>query len=77
MWPDRVSNPGPLTYESGALPTALCGPANIRGGTGDKSKIIFLFSSENIYCDPTLDSSQHDSDGSTEGVTTYVFMEKI
>ena len=27
MWPDRVLNPGPLTYESGALPTALCGPA--------------------------------------------------
>ena len=27
MWPDRVSNPGPLTYESGALPTALLGPA--------------------------------------------------
>ena len=23
MWPDRVSTPGPLTYESGALPTAL------------------------------------------------------
>ena len=21
MWPDRVSNPGPLTYESGSLPT--------------------------------------------------------
>ena len=27
MWPDRVSNPVPLTYESGALPTALRGPA--------------------------------------------------
>ena len=27
MWPDRVSNPGPLTYESGALPTALRGSA--------------------------------------------------
>ena len=27
MGPDRVSNPGPLTYESGALPTALCSPA--------------------------------------------------
>ena len=27
MWPDRVSNPGALTYESGALPTALRGPA--------------------------------------------------
>ena len=26
MWPDRVSNPGPLTYESGALPIALRGP---------------------------------------------------
>ena len=25
MLPDRVSNPGPLTYESGALPTALRG----------------------------------------------------
>ena len=29
MWPDRVSNPGPMIYESGALPTALCGPAGI------------------------------------------------
>ena len=27
MLPDRVSNPEPLTYESGALPTALRGPA--------------------------------------------------
>ena len=27
MWPDRVSNPGPLTYESDALPTALRGQA--------------------------------------------------
>ena len=26
MWPDRVSNPVPLTCQSGALPTALCGP---------------------------------------------------
>ena len=30
MWPDRVSNPGPLTYESGALPIALRGPATVR-----------------------------------------------
>ena len=27
MLPDRVSNPGPLTYESGALPIGLRGPA--------------------------------------------------
>ena len=31
MLPDRVSNPGPLTYESGALPIALCGPAKFLG----------------------------------------------
>ena len=29
MLPDRVSNPGPLTYESGALPIALRGPADL------------------------------------------------
>ena len=29
MLPDRVSNPGPLTYETGTLPTALRGPATI------------------------------------------------
>ena len=27
MLPDQVSNPGPLTYESGALSIALRGPA--------------------------------------------------
>ena len=30
MLPDRVSNPGPLTYESGALPIALRRPAEFR-----------------------------------------------
>ena len=30
MLPDRVSNPGPLTYESGALPIALRGPAKVK-----------------------------------------------
>ena len=29
MLPDRVSNPGPLTYESDALPIALRGPAGV------------------------------------------------
>ena len=27
MLPDQVSNPGPLTYKSDALPIALRGPA--------------------------------------------------
>ena len=34
MLPDRVSNPGPLAYESGALPIALRGPAK-KGGKGN------------------------------------------
>ena len=34
MLPDRVSNPGPLTYESGALPIALRGPANQSAHSG-------------------------------------------
>ena len=33
MLPDRVSNPGPLTYESGALPIALRGPAKAAANT--------------------------------------------
>ena len=37
MLPDRVSNPGPLTYESGALPIALRGPAlKLKSGQGGK-----------------------------------------
>ena len=39
MWPDRVSNPGPLTYESGALPTALRSPAF----SNDLDKLNFTF----------------------------------
>ena len=30
MLPDRVSNPGPLTYKSDALPIALRGPARLK-----------------------------------------------
>ena len=29
MLPDRVSSPGPPTYESGVLPIALRGPAHL------------------------------------------------
>ena len=37
MLPGQVSNPGPLTYESGALPIALRGPAQ-RNGTKEQKK---------------------------------------
>ena len=33
MLPDWVSNPGPLTYELGALPIALRSPAHDKGKT--------------------------------------------
>ena len=48
MLPDQVSNPGPLTYESGALPIALRGPApmsfNHSIRSGGIIEIYFLFS---------------------------------
>ena len=34
MLPDRVLNPGPLTYKSGALPIALRGPAKVTRFSG-------------------------------------------
>ena len=41
MLPDRVSNPGPLTYESGALPIALRGPAiAVVSDDGSKPEIL-------------------------------------
>ena len=39
MLPDRVSNPGPLTYESGALPIALRGPARYQSYRADMISI--------------------------------------
>ena len=60
MWPDWVSNPGPLPLESDALPTALRGPAvcvcvcvrererciysHVSGGKFFFEKIIAIFS---------------------------------
>ena len=39
MLPDQVSNPGPLTYESDALPIALRGPALVHYGPDSETKI--------------------------------------
>ena len=46
MQPDRVLIPGPLTYESDALPTALHGPAQkveleIKGNFRDRKTLSF------------------------------------
>ena len=42
MLPDRVSNPGPLTYESGVLPIALCGPALLEELLHCKIKLFYI-----------------------------------
>ena len=42
MLPDLVSNPGPLTYVSGALPTALHGPADLPVLKGQRSFMTFI-----------------------------------
>ena len=49
MLPDRVSNPGPLTYEPGALPIALRGPA-VPAGKGIKSILLFLRLTYLVLC---------------------------
>ena len=44
MLPDQVSNPGPLTYESGALPIALRGPALLFGELSSTAEVkLVLF----------------------------------
>ena len=40
MLPDRVSNPGPLTYESGVLPIALRGPAPVNNYIGLEVEVV-------------------------------------
>ena len=54
MLPDRVSNPGPLTYESGALPIALRGPAS-SSGTAISSLTCGLMS---FLCLPSVSISR-------------------
>ena len=60
MLPDRVSNPGPLTYESGALPIALRGPATIGSTTNyqlrNSSKLLTLHASSQMYFNSFLPS---------------------
>ena len=43
MLPDRVSNPGPLTYESGALPIALRGTAERERERGRERERVLLY----------------------------------
>ena len=74
MLPDRVLNPGPLTDESGALPTALRGPAN-----RTLIKMLSKYAEENhrMWDDHlplvllAYNSSVHDSTSLSPAMTTY------
>ena len=44
MWPDWLSNPGPLALESDALPTALRGPATEKGGKYENGRFASSYS---------------------------------
>ena len=50
MLPDRVSNPGPLTYESGALPIALRGPARKRDGAFIRAEAVIRINAVILIC---------------------------
>ena len=49
MLPDRLLNPGPLTYESGALQIALRGPAFIGVGRRGKGGGSIPFATPHIF----------------------------
>ena len=55
MWPDRVSNSGPLAHESDALPTALRGPAKDEGKRMKRKSDIYVTKGSN-FCDFILAS---------------------
>ena len=59
MLPDRVSNPGPLTYESGALPIALPGPAVHKRYTSiqHRNSVVHMsLQHHTVLCDVEADS---------------------
>ena len=60
MLPDWVSNPGPLTYESGALPIALRGSAFTQNSayTGVNAITTFPLEDMQLLSTKTLTSSQ-------------------
>ena len=82
MLPDRVSNPGPLTYESGALPIVLRGPAYFKHRALDKNEYLVIardnfrfFLHKNICCDPSSELFRQDD--SDEGSQHMVLMRNM
>ena len=68
MLPDRVSNPGPLTYESGALMIALCGPVffsdistelNVEGKRYEKREYRYMIRKPTISTNKTCSKRKY------------------
>ena len=71
MWPDRVSNPGPPTYESGALPIALRGPAPTAIPKNCRTPLFYLLpqttSNEGFGNIPLIFNEYHHAGRTTRG----------
>ena len=48
MWPDRVSNPGPLALQSDALPTAPRGPRVQHLNTLNQGSVVSIHTLKEI-----------------------------
>ena len=62
MLPDWVSNPGPLTYESGALQIALHGPTKMTNVSNQSIAVEESTSVQRVRCTGTVDCPHLNSD---------------
>ena len=56
MWPDQVSNPGPIGLEADALPTTLSGPASVIAASESawsnrKDKTVYMHAKHDTHRD--------------------------
>ena len=70
MWPDQISNPGPLTYESGALPTALRGPARVYRVFWDR---LASFGPLGLISDPQISSKFQNGINDPKGLENKIY----
>ena len=73
MLPDRVSNPGPLTYESGALPIALRGPADKKEADTFLKSDKFLHKINTISFSASPSSHTISTSGKMESQAWFLF----
>ena len=70
MWSDQVSNPGPLTYESGALLTALRGTARVYRIFWDR---LDSFGQLSLINDPQISSKFQNGIDDPKGLENKIY----